>query len=34
MSRFTEDSNRLWEQRSAEYVAAVNQDPAAHLDQP
>lgn len=32
--RFTEDSNRLWEQRSAEYVAAVNQDPAAHLDQP
>ena len=32
--RFTEDSNRLWELRSAEYVAAVNQDPAAQLDQP
>jgi hypothetical protein len=24
----------LWEQRSAEYVAAVKQNPAAHLDQP
>ena len=32
--RFTEDSNRLWEQRSAEYVAAVKQNPAAHLDEP
>jgi hypothetical protein len=32
--RFTEDSNRLWEQRSAEYVAVVRQNPAAHLDQP
>jgi hypothetical protein len=32
--RFTEDSNRLWEQRSAEYVAAVKQNPAAHLGQP
>jgi hypothetical protein len=32
--RYTEDSNRLWEQRSAEYVAVVKQDPAAYLDQP
>jgi hypothetical protein len=31
---FTEDSNRLWEQRSAEYVAAVKQNPAALLNQP
>jgi hypothetical protein len=34
MQRVTEDSNRLWEQRTAEYVAAVKQNPAAHLDQP
>jgi hypothetical protein len=32
--RFTEDSNRLWEQRTAEYVAVVTQDPAAYLKQP
>jgi hypothetical protein len=32
--RFADDSNRLWEQRSAEYVAAVKQNPAAHLGQP
>ena len=32
--RFTEDSNRLWEQRSAEYVGVVKQNPAAHLDEP
>jgi hypothetical protein len=32
--RFTEDSNRLWEQRTAEYVALVKQDPAGYLDQP
>lgn len=32
--RFTEDSNRLWEQRTAEYVAMVKQNPAARLDQP
>ena len=32
--RLTEDSNRLWEQRSAEYVAVVKQNPAAHLDEP
>jgi hypothetical protein len=32
--RVTEDSNRLWEQRTAEYVAVVKQNPAAHLDQP
>jgi len=32
--RFTEDSNRLWEQRTAEYVAVVKQNPAAYLDQP
>jgi hypothetical protein len=32
--RFAEDSNRLWERRSAEYVAAVNRDPATQLDQP
>ncbi len=32
--RYTEDSTMLWEQRSAEYVAAVKQNPAAHLDQP
>ena len=32
--RYTEDSNRLWEQRTAEYVAVVTQNPAAYLDQP
>jgi hypothetical protein len=32
--RFADDSNRLWEQRSAEYLAAVKQNPAAYLDQP
>ena len=32
--RHTDDSNRLWEQRSAEYVAAAKQNPAAYLDQP
>jgi hypothetical protein len=32
--RFTEGSNRLWEQRTAEYVAVVKQDPAAYLKQP
>jgi hypothetical protein len=32
--RYTEDSNRLWEQRTAEYVAVVKQNPAAYLDQP
>jgi hypothetical protein len=32
--RYAEDSTMLWEQRSAEYVAAVKQNPAAHLDQP
>jgi hypothetical protein len=32
--RFTEDSNRLWEQRTAEYVALVKQNPAGYLDQP
>ena len=32
--RYTEDSNRLWEQRTAEYVAAVKQNPAAYLNQP
>jgi len=32
--RVTEDSNRLWEQRTAEYVAAVTQNPADYLDQP
>jgi len=32
--QFTEDSNRLWEQRSIEYVTVVKQDPAAHLDEP
>ena len=31
--RYTEDATMLWEQRSAEYVAAVKQNPAAHLDQ-
>jgi hypothetical protein len=30
----TADSIRLWEQRTAEYVAVVKQNPAAHLDQP
>jgi hypothetical protein len=30
----TADSIRLSEQRTAEYVAAVTQNPAAHLDQP
>jgi hypothetical protein len=34
MQRVTEDSNRLWELRTAEYVAAVAQKPAAYLDQP
>jgi hypothetical protein len=34
MQRVTEDSNRLWELRTAEYVAAVTQNPAAYLDQP
>ena len=32
--RYTEDSNRLWEQRSGEYVAVVKQNPVAYLDQP
>ena len=32
--RYTEDSNRLWEQRSTEYAAVVKQNPAAYLDQP
>jgi hypothetical protein len=32
--RFTEGSNRLWEERSAEYVAVVKQDPAAYLNKP
>jgi hypothetical protein len=32
--RYTEDSNRLWEQRTTEYVAVVKQNPAAYLDQP
>jgi hypothetical protein len=30
----TAGSIRLWEQRSAEYVAVVRQNPAAYLDQP
>jgi hypothetical protein len=34
MQRVTEDSIRLWEQRTAEYVAAVTQNPGAYLDQP
>jgi hypothetical protein len=35
MMRVTEDSNRLWEQRTAEYVAAVTQNLDAYLlDQP
>jgi hypothetical protein len=34
MQRVTEDSNRLWELRTAEYVAAVTQNPAAYLDRP
>ena len=34
MQPVTEDSIRLSEQRSAEYVAVVKQNPAAHLDQP
>ena len=34
MQPVTADSIRLWEQRSAEYVAVVKQNPAAHLDQP
>ncbi len=34
MQRVTEDSIRLWEQRTAEYVAVVTQNPAAYLDQP
>jgi hypothetical protein len=33
MQRITEDSNRLWEQRTAEYVTAVKQNPAKYLDQ-
>jgi hypothetical protein len=32
--RMTEDSNRLWEQRTAEYVTVVKQNPAKYLDQP
>jgi hypothetical protein len=32
--RDSEDSVRLWEQRTAEYATVVKQDPAAHLDQP
>jgi hypothetical protein len=32
--RTSVDSVRLWEQRTAEYVAVVKQDPAEHLDQP
>lgn len=32
--RASKDSVRLWEQRTAEYVTVVKQDPAAHLDQP
>jgi hypothetical protein len=32
--RYAEDSNRLWEQRSAEYVAVVKQNPRAYLNQP
>ena len=32
--RASEDSVRLWEQRTAEYVTVVKQNPAAHLDQP
>jgi hypothetical protein len=32
--RASEDSVRLWEQRTHEYVTAVKQNPAAHLDQP
>jgi hypothetical protein len=32
--RASEDSVRLWEQRTAEYATVVKQDPAAHLDQP
>jgi hypothetical protein len=34
MQPVTADSIRLMEQRTAEYVAAVTQNPAAHLDQP
>ena len=34
MQPVTADSIRLSEQRSAEYVAVVKQNPAAHLDQP
>jgi hypothetical protein len=34
MEEVTQDSIRLWEQRTAEYIAVVNQNPAAHLDQP
>ncbi len=34
MQRLTEDSIRLWERRTAEYVAVVTQNPAAHQDQP
>lgn len=33
IQRVTEDSNRLWEQRTAEYVV-VTQIPAAYLDKP
>jgi hypothetical protein len=32
--RYTEDSNRLWEQRTAEYAAVVKQNPAALLHEP
>jgi hypothetical protein len=34
MQRFTKESNRLWEQHTAEYAAVVTQNPAAYLDQP
>jgi hypothetical protein len=34
MQRVTTESNRLWEQHTAEYAAVVTQNPAAYLDQP
>jgi hypothetical protein len=34
MEQVTQDSIPLWEQRTAEYIAVVNQNPAAYLDQP
>jgi hypothetical protein len=34
MQRFSTESNRLWEQHTAEYAAVVTQNPAAYLDQP